>query len=55
MENKAVVFALTSSVGVANEIVAQLGIPLGLCEVKHFADGEIMVCLLYTSDAADEL
>ena len=39
MENKAVVFALTSSVGVANEIVAQLGIPLGLCEVKHFADG----------------
>lgn len=43
MENKAVVFALTSSVGVANEIVAQLGIPLGLCEVKHFADGEIMV------------
>ncbi len=36
MENKAVVFALTSSVGVANEIVAQLGIPLGLCEVKHF-------------------
>ena len=42
-KNKAVVFALTSSVGVANEIVAQLGIPLGLCEVKHFADGEIMV------------
>ena len=41
--DKAVVFALTSSVGVANEIVAQLGIPLGLCEVKHFADGEIMV------------
>lgn len=43
MEKKTVVFALTSSVGVANEIVAQLGIPLGLCEVKHFADGEIMV------------
>lgn len=43
MKNKTVVFALTSSVGVANEIVAELGIPLGLCEVKHFADGEIMV------------
>ncbi len=43
MENKTVVFALTSSIGVANEIVAQLGIPLGQCEVKHFADGEIIV------------
>ena len=43
MENKAVVFALTSSVGVANEIVSQLGIPLGQCDVKHFSDGEIMV------------
>lgn len=43
MENKTVVFALTSSIGVANEIVAQLGIPLGQCDVKHFADGEIIV------------
>ena len=43
MEKKTVVFALTSSVGLANEIVARIGIPLGLCEVKHFADGEIMV------------
>lgn len=43
MENKTVVFALTSSVGLANEIVSQLGIPLGQCDVKHFSDGEIMV------------
>lgn len=43
MENKTVVFALTSSVELANEIVAQLGIPLGQCDVKHFSDGEIMV------------
>lgn len=40
---KTVVLALTSSVGLAKEIVAELGIPLGLCDVKHFADGEIMV------------
>ena len=43
MEKKTVVFALTSSVGLANEIVSQLGIPLGQCDVKHFSDGEIMV------------
>lgn len=43
MENKTVVFALTSSVGLANEIVGELGIPLGQCDVKHFSDGEIMV------------
>ncbi|MEG0470314.1 MAG: ribose-phosphate pyrophosphokinase-like domain-containing protein, partial [Longicatena sp.] len=43
MEKKTVVFALTSSVELANEIVAELGIPLGQCDVKHFSDGEIMV------------
>ena len=43
MENKTVVFALTSSVELANEIVGELGIPLGQCDVKHFSDGEIMV------------
>ena len=44
MEKKTVVFALTSSVGLANEIVSQLGISLlGQCDVKHFSDGEIMV------------
>lgn len=43
MENKTVVFALTSSIELANEIVGELGIPLGQCDVKHFVDGEIMV------------
>lgn len=43
MENKTVVFALTSSVGLATEIAGQLNIPLGQCDVKHFSDGEIMV------------
>lgn len=43
MIKNTVVFALTSSVELANEIAGSLGIPLGLCEVKHFADGEIMV------------
>lgn len=42
-KSKTVVFALTSSVELANEICGQLGLPLGLCEVKHFADGEILV------------
>ena len=40
---KTLVFALSSSVELANEIVAELGLPLAKCEVKHFADGEIMV------------
>lgn len=43
MENKTIVFALTSSVQVAEEIIQQLDIPLGACDVKHFADGEIMI------------
>ena len=38
-----VVFALTSSVDLANEIAQELGIPLGNCDVRHFADGEILV------------
>ena len=37
------VFALSSSIELAKEIVSELGLPLGECEVKHFADGEIMV------------
>lgn len=43
MEKKTVVFALTSSVDLAKEIVERLGLPLGKCDVLHFADGEIMV------------
>lgn len=38
-----IVFALSSSVELAQEIVEYLGIPLGNCSVKHFADGEILV------------
>ena len=37
------VFALTSNVDLAERIVKDLGIPLGKCNVRHFADGEIMV------------
>ena len=40
-----VVFALTSSADLANEIAQELGIPLGNCDVFHFADGEILVQL----------
>ncbi|MEG0076787.1 ribose-phosphate pyrophosphokinase [Anaerorhabdus sp.] len=41
--NETIVFALTSSVELANEIVDHLGLPLGKISVKHFADGEILV------------
>ena len=40
---KTLVFALSSSIELAKEVVSELCIPLGLCDVKHFADGEIMV------------
>lgn len=40
---KTLVFALSSSVELAKEIVAELGLTLANCDVKHFADGEIMV------------
>lgn len=35
-----IVFALSSSVGLAKDICKELGLELGKCEVKHFADGE---------------
>ena len=35
--------SLEECIELAKEIVAELGLPLGECEVKHFADGEIMV------------
>ena len=41
--NKTIVIALSSSVGLAEEICEKLGLPLGQCVVKHFSDGEIMV------------
>lgn len=43
MDNKSVVFALTSSVELAKEMCEHAGVELGSCEVKHFADGEIIV------------
>ncbi|MEF9967882.1 MAG: ribose-phosphate pyrophosphokinase [Longicatena sp.] len=41
--NETIVFALTSSVELANEIVDHLSLPLGKISVKHFQDGEILV------------
>ena len=38
-----IVFALSSSVDLAQEIVGYLGIPLGNCSVRHFEDGEIII------------
>lgn len=43
MVENTVVFALSSSVDLAKEIAKYVGVGLGDCEVKHFADGEIMV------------
>ncbi len=41
--NKTVIFALTSSIALAEEICQHAGVKLGKSEVKHFADGEILV------------
>jgi ribose-phosphate pyrophosphokinase len=41
--NDITVFALTSSVALADEICIHLGIQRGQIAVRHFADGEIMV------------
>ncbi len=40
---KPIVFALNSSKELAEQICEILGVELGKCEVKHFADGEILV------------
>ncbi len=53
MMRETVVFALTSSVDLANEIVGHLGLPLGKISVKHFADGEILVELEETVRGRD--
>ena len=41
--NNIIVFALTSSIELADEICAHLGVQRGKISVKHFADGEIIV------------
>lgn len=38
-----VVFALSSSTALTDEICAHLGVPRGKCAVRHFSDGEIIV------------
>lgn len=43
MTEDIIVFALSSSVQLADEICEHLGIVRGKCSVKHFADGEIIV------------
>lgn len=43
LKDSTVVFALSSSKDLAQEICDILEIPLGQCEVHHFADGEILV------------
>jgi ribose-phosphate pyrophosphokinase len=44
MENT-IVFALSSNQQLAKDICKELGIPLGKCDVNHFADGEVLVQL----------
>ena len=41
--NNIIVFALSSSIELADEICNHLGIRRGLCSVRHFSDGEIIV------------
>ena len=43
MVKDTIVFALTTSIDLADEICGYLGMPRGRCSVKHFADGEIIV------------
>ncbi len=43
MLEKTVIFALTANIDMANDVAKQLGLDLGEVDVKHFADGEIMV------------
>ena len=43
MKNKITVFALSSSVELAQDICDNLGCEMGKSKVHHFADGEILV------------
>lgn len=43
MLEKAVVYALTANVDLVQDVCDQLGLHPGKCEVRHFADGEIIV------------
>lgn len=46
MFSNAVVFSLSANVDVTDEVCAKLGIEKGKCEVKKFADGELIVDIL---------
>ncbi len=43
MKNKITIFSLSSSKDLAQSIAKKLGTDVGKCEVRHFADGEILV------------
>lgn len=43
MEKQPLIFSLTSNIEVTKEICDILKVDVGKCEVKHFADGEIIV------------
>lgn len=43
MNSNTIIFALNSSQDLARQICDLLGMELGKCEVKHFADGEILI------------
>ena len=55
-KNNLVLFAGNSNPELASKISKKLNISLGQALVDKFSDNElnIRVCLLYTSDAADE-
>lgn len=52
-KQRAVVFALTQSRSLAEDICMHAGLKLGKCSVEHFADGEIMVQLEETVRSKD--
>ncbi|MDD3027422.1 MAG: ribose-phosphate pyrophosphokinase [Erysipelotrichaceae bacterium] len=43
MKNKITIFSLSASKELAQSIASKLGTEVGKCEVRHFADGEILV------------
>lgn len=52
-KQRAVIFALSESQKLAQEICDYAGLTLGKCSVEHFADGEILVQLLETVRGKD--
>ena len=48
------IFSGSSNLKLAQEIARLANNKLGDISIKKFSDGELWICLLYTSDAADE-